>query len=287
MFSATLDGAVGKLAPSVQRDPVRHEVGPAGPDMSTLAMRSGRSTASRPRRRDRRHRPPARLDIVFCRTRHGADRFAKQLGHPACRRRRSTVGSPAPARPGADSFATGNVERSSPPTSPPVGSTSTRRRRHPPRPPADARPTCTARAARPAPVRPAWSSRSWSMDQSGMAPVAARSRHRRRSSRVRGAVALHGRARGRGADIDRRPNGDRAAPSSLPRRPWLRVHQRWCRIRRLHSPHQHACSSPPANGSSSPYARVGRVSRPTTSSPVTTTASRSADPVRRQCQSSR
>ena len=34
MFSATLDGAVGKLAASVQRDPVRHEIGPIGPDMN-------------------------------------------------------------------------------------------------------------------------------------------------------------------------------------------------------------------------------------------------------------
>jgi superfamily II DNA/RNA helicase len=79
MFSATLDGAVGKLAASVQRDPIRHEVGPAGPDMSNA--RHAHWTV------DRADRAQLTADIVrgfgstmvFCRTRHGADRLAKQL----------------------------------------------------------------------------------------------------------------------------------------------------------------------------------------------------------------
>jgi superfamily II DNA/RNA helicase len=80
MFSATLDGAVGKLSAAVQRDPVRHEVGRAGPDLSTSRHafwtidRAGRSklTASIVRELG--------STLVFCRTRHGVDRLTKQLG---------------------------------------------------------------------------------------------------------------------------------------------------------------------------------------------------------------
>jgi superfamily II DNA/RNA helicase len=79
VFSATLDGAVGKLSRSLQHDPVRHEVGPSGTDVSKA-----------------RHvfwelEPTERIDwvghvaqrlgatVVFCRTRRGADRLAKRL----------------------------------------------------------------------------------------------------------------------------------------------------------------------------------------------------------------
>jgi superfamily II DNA/RNA helicase len=79
MFSATLDGAVGKLADSVQRDAVRYEIGAEGPDMSNA--RHAYWTV------DRADRSGVTADIVrrcgstmvFCRTRHGADRVAKQL----------------------------------------------------------------------------------------------------------------------------------------------------------------------------------------------------------------
>jgi superfamily II DNA/RNA helicase/cold shock CspA family protein len=79
LFSATLDGAVGTLAAAVQRHPVRHEVGPAGPDM-TLTQHEFWSV-------DRLDRPALTADVVkalgstmvFCRTRHGADRLARQL----------------------------------------------------------------------------------------------------------------------------------------------------------------------------------------------------------------
>ena len=79
LFSATHDGAVGKLAAAVQRHPVRHEVGAAGPDM-TLTRHVFWSV-------DRLDRPDLTADVVrrlgstmvFCRTRHGADRLARQL----------------------------------------------------------------------------------------------------------------------------------------------------------------------------------------------------------------
>jgi superfamily II DNA/RNA helicase len=79
MFSATLDGAVGTLAGSVQRDPVRHEVGPEGPDMS--ATRHAFWTVERTARTEWTAHVVRRLGstIVFCRTRHGADRLSTQL----------------------------------------------------------------------------------------------------------------------------------------------------------------------------------------------------------------
>lgn len=79
LFSATLDGAVGKLAAAAQRDPVLHEVGPEGPDMSAaqhvfwIAERTERIALTAEVVRT------LGQTIVFCRTRHGADRLAKQL----------------------------------------------------------------------------------------------------------------------------------------------------------------------------------------------------------------
>jgi superfamily II DNA/RNA helicase len=78
LFSATLDGAVGKLAASVQQRPARHDVGPDGPgpaarhafwavgraDQSEWVAEVARELGS---------------TLVFCRTRHRADRVAKQL----------------------------------------------------------------------------------------------------------------------------------------------------------------------------------------------------------------
>jgi superfamily II DNA/RNA helicase/cold shock CspA family protein len=79
LFSATFDGAVSKLAGSVQRDPVVHEIGPQGPDVTAARHVFWRV--------DRTERAAATADairamgstIVFCRTRHGADRLSKQL----------------------------------------------------------------------------------------------------------------------------------------------------------------------------------------------------------------
>jgi superfamily II DNA/RNA helicase/cold shock CspA family protein len=79
LFSATFDGAVSKLGGDIQRDPVIHEIGPQGPDISAARHVFWRV--------DRTARAAATADaikamgstIVFCRTRHGADRLTKQL----------------------------------------------------------------------------------------------------------------------------------------------------------------------------------------------------------------
>ena len=79
LFSATLDGPVAKLVSDFQHDPVRHEVGPKGPDMS-LATHKFWLTP-----REKRQEVSADVisklgsTIVFTRTRHGADRLARQL----------------------------------------------------------------------------------------------------------------------------------------------------------------------------------------------------------------
>ena len=79
LFSATLDGPVAALINDYQRDPIRHEVGPAGPDMS--AARHEFWKLERTDRVGVTAEIVARLgsSIVFTRTRHGADRLAKQL----------------------------------------------------------------------------------------------------------------------------------------------------------------------------------------------------------------
>jgi superfamily II DNA/RNA helicase len=78
LFSATLDGAVGKLAAAVQHQPVRHDVGPDGPgpaarhafwaveraDQSEWVAEVARGLGS---------------TLVFCRTRHRADGVVKRL----------------------------------------------------------------------------------------------------------------------------------------------------------------------------------------------------------------
>ena len=80
LFSATLDGDVAKLTRDYQRDPVRHEVGEETPDI-TAASHVFWAV-------DKADRTAVTADavnaafpaIVFCRTRHGSDRLAKQLG---------------------------------------------------------------------------------------------------------------------------------------------------------------------------------------------------------------
>ena len=79
LFSATLDGDVAKLTRAYQRDPVRHEVGEATPDITVADHRFW--GVDKTERAD----ISARLitaewpAIVFCRTRHGSDRLARQL----------------------------------------------------------------------------------------------------------------------------------------------------------------------------------------------------------------
>ena len=79
LFSATLDGDVAKLTKRYQRNPVRHAVGAETPDISTarhlfwdVAREERVQTAA-----DTVNAAwPA---IIFCRTRRGSDRLAKQL----------------------------------------------------------------------------------------------------------------------------------------------------------------------------------------------------------------
>lgn len=80
LFSATLDGPVAKLIKDFQHDPVRHEVGPKGPD-----IHAAHHVFWQTDRTDRNQNAAGVIErcgstIVFTRTRHGADRLAKQLG---------------------------------------------------------------------------------------------------------------------------------------------------------------------------------------------------------------
>jgi superfamily II DNA/RNA helicase len=79
LFSATLDAPVAKLTRDYQRDPSRHEVGSAEPDM-TLAEHLF-WTVERTARVGEAARFVAETGptIVFTRTRHGADRLTRQL----------------------------------------------------------------------------------------------------------------------------------------------------------------------------------------------------------------
>ncbi len=80
LFSATLDGAVGGLTRRHQRDPIRHEVGEAGDDHGNARhffWNVGDVDRIEHTADVIRASSPA---IVFCRTRHGADKVAKKLG---------------------------------------------------------------------------------------------------------------------------------------------------------------------------------------------------------------
>jgi superfamily II DNA/RNA helicase len=79
LFSATLDGDVGVLSRDYQRDPVRHEAGTVEPD--TIDARHHFWLVQQ---HDRVEHTADLVDaagrsIVFTRTRHGADRLARQL----------------------------------------------------------------------------------------------------------------------------------------------------------------------------------------------------------------
>lgn len=80
LFSATLDGPVAALVDDFQHDPVRHEVGAKGPDVH--ASKHHFWVLERTARVQTTAAVINRLGstIVFTRTRHGADRLAKQLG---------------------------------------------------------------------------------------------------------------------------------------------------------------------------------------------------------------
>ena len=79
LFSATLDRSVAKLTHEYQRNPVHHEIGEETPDVIPA-----RHLFWNVAKDDRTEVAAAALNaispgLVFCRTRHGADRLAKQL----------------------------------------------------------------------------------------------------------------------------------------------------------------------------------------------------------------
>jgi superfamily II DNA/RNA helicase len=79
LFSATLDGDVAKLTRDYQNNPVRHEVGEETPDITSATHLFWSS-----RKEDRTAATAEAVAalwpaIIFCRTRHGSDRLAKQL----------------------------------------------------------------------------------------------------------------------------------------------------------------------------------------------------------------
>jgi superfamily II DNA/RNA helicase len=79
LFSATLDDDVAQLIRDYQHDPVRHEVGEETPDITAAShvfwnVEKADRTAITAEAVN-----AAWPSIVFCRTKHGADRLAKQL----------------------------------------------------------------------------------------------------------------------------------------------------------------------------------------------------------------
>jgi superfamily II DNA/RNA helicase len=80
LFSATLDGDVDALVRRYQRDPARHEVAASDDetgDVTHLFWRVRRAHRVKVTAEVARRCGPT---VVFCRTRHGADRVTKQLG---------------------------------------------------------------------------------------------------------------------------------------------------------------------------------------------------------------
>ncbi len=79
LFSATLDGDVARLTRDYQRDPVTHSVGTDIPDVTAAHHRFW--LVDKPDRAAVAARVVEAVwpAIVFCRTRHGADRLTKQL----------------------------------------------------------------------------------------------------------------------------------------------------------------------------------------------------------------
>ncbi|MEM8925252.1 MAG: DEAD/DEAH box helicase [Actinomycetota bacterium] len=79
LFSATLDNDVAVLIKQYQNDPARHEIGEVEPDLSRVTHRFIATT------KDSKLSLTAQLvedsgpTMVFCRTRHGVDRVARQL----------------------------------------------------------------------------------------------------------------------------------------------------------------------------------------------------------------
>ncbi|GJM37063.1 MAG: hypothetical protein DHS20C19_04300 [Acidimicrobiales bacterium] len=79
LFSATLDGDVAELTRRYQNDPIRHEVGEETPDITAAEHHFWKVEQSDRSRITADAINAVSPAIVFCRTRHGADRLKKQL----------------------------------------------------------------------------------------------------------------------------------------------------------------------------------------------------------------
>ncbi len=111
LFSATLDGDVATLTRDYQRNPVRHEVGDETPD-----IRAADHVFWSVAKTDRTEICAETVDaagstVVFCRTRHGCDRVAKQLKSRGIRAAALHGGRSQPQRTRAlAEFAAGEVQ---------------------------------------------------------------------------------------------------------------------------------------------------------------------------------
>jgi superfamily II DNA/RNA helicase len=79
LFSATLEGPVSKLTKDFQHNPARHEIGSSEPDMAASTHLFWKIDRSDRVARSAQVVKKAGPTIVFCRTRRGADRVAKQF----------------------------------------------------------------------------------------------------------------------------------------------------------------------------------------------------------------
>jgi superfamily II DNA/RNA helicase len=79
LFSATLEGPVAALVEEFQRDPVRHEVGERGPDVTAATHLFWEVSKDERTERTAEIIGALGATVVFCRTRHGAERLATRL----------------------------------------------------------------------------------------------------------------------------------------------------------------------------------------------------------------
>lgn len=79
LFSATLDKDVQVLIDNYQRNPVTHQVGEVEPDLSTVTHRFIKTAAQSKLALAADLIDETGPTVVFCRTRHGVDRVARQL----------------------------------------------------------------------------------------------------------------------------------------------------------------------------------------------------------------